>query len=219
MRTFALVLSLAVPLILGAQDPPRKAPGFATRDARYKLQPNDVVDVQFRYTPEFNSNATIQPDGYITLQVAGDVHVGGLTLSDASAAIAKQAGARLKDPEVTILLKDFVKPHFVIAGEVAHPGTFELRGEVGIIQAIAMGGGFKESAQRTQVIVVRRADAEYAHVKVYDVKKLMSPGNILEDITLQPNDLIVVPRNRFTKLEPLMRISSLGMYGLTMGIP
>ena len=140
-------------------------------------------------------------------------------MSEASAALAKPASTRLKDPEVTVLLRDFVKPHFVVAGEVAHPGSFDLRGDVGIIQAIAMSGGFKDSAKRTQVILLRRANPEYAEVKVFDVKKLMGPKGIREDITLRPDDMLVVPRNRITQIEPYLRIASLGMYGLTMGIP
>lgn len=220
MRWSVVVLALSVSLGVSGQDQPQKTPpAFATRDPRYRLQPNDVIDIQFRFTPEFNANAIVQPDGYVTLQVAGDVHVGGLTLAEAREVIAKQAGARLKDPEVAVLLKDFVKPHFVVAGEVNHPGTFELHGEVGIIQAIAMSGGFKDSARRTQVVLVRKANAEYAQVKVYDVRKLMTPENIAEDVTLQPNDVLVVPRNHLSKLEPYLRISSLGLYGLTMGIP
>ena len=211
-----IIISTLVSLVLSAQNPPA---GFAQRDPRYRLQPSDVVDVQFRYTPEFNASAIVQPDGFISIQAAGDVKVGGLTLAEARDLIAKKASVRLKDPEVSLLLKDFVKPHFVVAGEVSHPGSYELRGDVGMIQAIAMGGGFKDSAQRSQVLLVRRANAEYANVKVYDLRKMMTPGNVLEDITLQPNDVIVVPRNRITKVEPYLRIASLGMYGLAMGIP
>lgn len=192
---------------------------FATRDARYRLQPNDVVDVQFRYTPEFNFTSTVQPDGFVSSQVTGDVHLAGLTLTEAGAALAKPAAVRLKDPEVSVLLRDFVKPHFVVAGEVARPGTFDLRGDVGIIQAIAMSGGFKDSAKRTQVILLRRADAEFAEVKVFDLKRLMDPKGIREDITLKPDDMLVVPRNKITQIEPYIRFASLGMYGLTMGIP
>ena len=200
-----------------ADDQP--ATKFASRDARYHIQPNDVIDVQFRYTPEFNFTATVQPDGFVSSQVTGDVHLAGLTLAEASAALSKPASVRLKDPEVSVLLRDFVKPHFVVAGEVARPGTFDLRGDVGIIQAIAMSGGFKDSAKRTQVILLRRADAEYAEVKVFDVKRLMDPKGIREDITLKPDDMLVVPRNRITQIEPYVRFASLGMYGLTMGIP
>ena len=208
-----LLLSVSAP----AQD--RNEKGFAARDPRYRIQTNDVVDVQFRYTPEFNFSAAVQPDGYIASQVFGEVHIVGMTLPEAAAAIQKPASARLKDPEVTVLLRDFVKLHIVIAGEVAHPGTIDLRGEMGIVQAIAMSGGFKDSAKRTQVILLRRANAEYAEVKVFDARKLMDPSGIREDITLRPDDMLVVPRNRITKIEPFVRFASLGMYGLAMGIP
>jgi polysaccharide export outer membrane protein len=218
MRRAALLIVLCA-RVWAADDQQKPPTGFATRDQRYRIQPNDTIEVQFRYTPEFNFSAMVQPDGYISCQAAGDVAVGGLTIAEASSAIAAKASARLKDPEVAVLLKDFVKPHFVVAGEVNHPGTYELRGNVGIIQAIALSGGFKDSAKRTQVILVRRANSEYAEVKLFDMNKRMSPDQIREDITLRPDDMLVVPRNRITKLEPYIRFASLGMWGLTMGVP
>jgi polysaccharide export outer membrane protein len=218
MRKLALLLSWCLCAFAG--DPPQSpAGGFANRDQRYRIQANDVVEVQFRYTPEFNFTATVQPDGYVSCQAAGDVSLAGLTIAEAAKAIASKASARLKDPEVTVLLKDFVKPHFVVAGEVNHPGVYDLRGDIGIIQAIAMSGGFKDSAKRTQVILVRKANAEFAEVKVYDLNKRMSPKEIREDITLRADDMLVVPRNRITKIEPYIRFASLGMYGLAMGLP
>jgi len=200
----------------GAQTNAGSAPKteFAERDKRYRLQPNDVIEVQFRFTPEFNLTATVQPDGYINSQIAGSVKVGGLTLPEAESAIAAKASARLKDPEVTVVAKDFVKPRFVVSGEVNHPGPQELRGDIGIIEAIAMGGGFKESAQRSQVVLVRRVNSEYAQVRVFDMKKLMRPENIREQVKIQPDDLIVVPQNHISRIEPMVRIASLALYGL-----
>jgi len=218
MRGAVLLLSLC--FCICAADQQQTPPGgFATRDQRYRIQANDVIEVQFRYTPELNFTATVQPDGYVSCQAAGDVSIAGLTITEASTAIAAKAAVRLKDPEVTVLLKDFVKPHFVVAGEVNHPGTYDLRGDVGIIQAIAMSGGFKDSAKRTQVVLVRKANAEYAEVKVFDMNKRMSPEEVREDITLRPNDMLIVPRNRISKIEPFMRFTSLGLYGLSMGLP
>jgi polysaccharide export outer membrane protein len=223
MRPTSVVLRLLCLVACGAalaQTPAGSQPsGFASREPRYKLQPNDVIEIQFRYTPEFNFGATVQPDGFVSSQITGDIRVGGLTLGEAKEAIAKKASTRLKDPEVGILLKDFVKPHFVVAGEVAHPGTFELRGEVGLIQAIAMSGGFvRESAKRTQVILVRKTNKEFAEVKVFDLRKLMSPSNIREDVVLQPDDMVVVPRNTVSKFEPYLHISSIGAYLVGLGV-
>jgi polysaccharide export outer membrane protein len=197
---------------------PKPPAGFASREARYKIQPNDVVDIQFRYTPEYNYTGTVQPDGFISLQVVGDVKLGGLTLSEASTTITKQASTRLREPEVAVFLKDFVKPHFVVAGEVGHPGTFDLRGDVTVIQAIAMSGGFKESSKRSQVILLRRANKDYAEVKVLDLKALMSPTKIREDILIQPDDMLLVPQNRISKMEPYVRVGSTGLYALGLAL-
>ncbi len=196
----------------------KEKPGFTPREQRYRIQPNDVVEVHFRYTPEYNLTGTVQPDGFISIQVVGDVKIGGLTLEEASTAIAKQAGARLRDPEVAVQLKDFVKPHFIVAGEVNHPGTYDLRGQVTTIQAIAMSGGFKDSSKQSRVILLRRINEDYAEVKIVDLKKLMSPSKIREDVTLRADDMLVVPKNALSKIEPLVRVGSMGLYGIALGL-
>jgi polysaccharide export outer membrane protein len=196
----------------------KEKPGFTPREQRYRIQPNDVVEVHFRYTPEYNLTSTVQPDGFVSIEVVGDVKIGGLTLEQASATIAQQAISRLRDPEVSVHLKDFVKPHFVVAGEVNHPGTYDLRGQVTTIQAIAMSGGFKESSKQSKVILLRRINDEYAEVKILDLKALMSPSKIREDITLRADDMLVVPKNTISKIEPVVRVGSMGLYGLALAL-
>ena len=51
---------------------------------RYKLRVGDVLDVEYVYTPELNQTVTVSPDGYINLNLVGDVKVIDLSL-DASA--------------------------------------------------------------------------------------------------------------------------------------
>ena len=52
-------------------------------EERYRLVPGDVVEVIYRYTPEFNQTVTIQPDGYVGLQIVGDLKLGGQPLQEA----------------------------------------------------------------------------------------------------------------------------------------
>ena len=135
-------------------------------------------------------------------------------LREPTAACLATADPRGRPSVRTVLLKDFVKPHFVVAGEVARPGTYELRGQVTTVQAIAMSGGFKESSKRSQVILLRRVNPDYAEVKLLDLKQLMSPGKIREDILIRPDDMLVVPQNKLSRVEPYARIGSMGLYGL-----
>jgi polysaccharide export outer membrane protein len=154
----------------------------------------------------------------VSLPLVGDVKVAGLTLEQAAAAIKEKAGERLRDPEVTVLLKEYVKPYFVVAGEVAHPGKFELHGQVSLIEALAVSGGMKDSAKRTQVILMRKSGNDVAEVHLLDVRKLMSASNIREDIAIHSGDTIVVPRNFISRVEPYIRLSETAMYSVLWGV-
>ena len=57
-----------------------QAPTFAERDPRYRLQPTDTIEVRYRYTPEFDQTVSIQPDGFVILQIVGDLKLQGLSL-------------------------------------------------------------------------------------------------------------------------------------------
>jgi polysaccharide export outer membrane protein len=166
-----------------------QAPAFATRDTRYRLQPSDVLEIHYRYTPEFDQSVTVQPDGFATLQIVGDFKLQGLTLEQLKTALIEKAGLRLKDPEVTLILKDFEKPYFVVAGEVGTPGRFEMRGSLTAVQAIAMAGGFKNSSKHSQVLLFRRSGPDMAETKILNLKEAMSAPNTEPNIDLQPGDV------------------------------
>jgi polysaccharide export outer membrane protein len=101
------LLILPVAVYAQRQSPPRLT--TVTED-RYRLQPGDVIEVQFRYTPEFNQTVTVQPDGYVSMEIGGDLKVAGSTIDEARQAILAEANKRLHDPVATILLKEFQKP-------------------------------------------------------------------------------------------------------------
>ena len=115
---FALLI-LPVAVHAQAQRPPRLT---TVTEERYRLQPGDVIEIQFRYSPEFNQTVTVQPDGYVSLEIGGDLKVAGMTVEQTRQAILKQASSRLHDPVATIILKEFQRPYFVVAGEVTQPG-------------------------------------------------------------------------------------------------
>ena len=202
--TFALLI-LPVAVHAQAQRPPRLS--TVTED-RYRLQPGDVIDVQFRYTPEFNQTVTVQPDGYISLEIGGDLKVAGSTVEETREAILKQANKRLQDPVATIVLKEFQKPYFVVSGEVAQPGKIEMRQKVTALQAIMLAGGMKESAKSSQIIVFRAINSDLAEVKVLNLKSISRTSDLENDLTLQAGDMVYVPRDKWSKFERFMRLVS-----------
>lgn len=188
--------------------------GFSERDPRYRLQPTDVLEIHYRYTPEFDQTVTIQPDGFAVLQIVGDIKLQGLTLDQAKSAILTKASVRLRDPEITMVLKDFEKPYFVVGGEVNSPGKFDMRGQVTALQAIAIAGGFKSaSAKHSQVILYRRVGPDLAKAEILDLKAAMDPKAASEPLAdLRPGDLLVVPQNKISKIERFVKWTSMGAY-------
>ena len=191
---------------------------FADRDPHYKLQSEDKVEVQYRYTPEYNATVALQPDGYVSLPLLGEVKLVNLSLAEASRAITAKARERLADPEVTVLLKEYVKPYFVVAGEVAHPGRFDYHGDVSLVEALAISGGLKDSAKRTQVVLMHKTGPDLAEVRLLDIRKLMSGTNIREDVAVRPGDMIIVPRNFISRIEPYVRLTEASLYSVILGL-
>ncbi len=184
---------------------------FGTED-RYLLHPGDVLDIQYRYTPEFNQTVIVQPDGYISLEMGGDLKVAGRNLAQVREGILAKASERLESPELTIVLKEFQKPYVVVAGEVAAPGKLEMRENLTAIQAVLLAGGFKDSAKSSQILVFRKLNAETAEVKILNFKTLTRTSDLENDLTLQAGDMILVPRNRISKIERYVRLASLAAF-------
>jgi len=202
---------LAMPVVAQAQNqrPPRLT---TVTEERYRLQPGDVLEVQFRYSPEFNQTITVQPDGYISLEISGDIKVAAMTVEQTRNAILSRAAKRLRDPMASVILKEFQRPYFVVAGEVAQPGKIEMRERVTAIQAIMLAGGMKESARSSQVVVFRRINSDTAEVKLLNLKNIRRTSDLENDLTLQAGDMVFVPRDKISKIERFMKLASVAAF-------
>jgi polysaccharide export outer membrane protein len=204
-RIFILVLGMAS-LAWSQSSPELKARPM------YQIHLGDVIQLEYRYTPEYNEQVTVQPDGYVYLQTCGQVKVAGLTVEQARHAITEKASSRLKDPEINLTLKEFQKPYIVVAGEVPKPGRYELREETTALQAVLEAGGMDKDARSSQVLVFRKINDQEAEVKVLDLHSIKSTKDLEHDTVLQSGDMLLVPRNRFSKFERVVKLSNIGAY-------
>ena len=182
------------------------------RDARYRLCASDVVAITFPLTPEFDQTVSIQPDGFATLAGAGDVHLEGLTTQESAEAIRSAYAKVLHSPIVSVDLKDFNKPYFIVSGQVNHPGKYDLRGETTATQAVATAGGFNDDAKHSQVLLFRRVNSDWEEVTPLDLKRVLQGHDVDEDPEIRSGDMLYVPQNFISKVKKFIPSSGFGAY-------
>jgi polysaccharide export outer membrane protein len=188
------------------------APGFQERYPRYQLVPGDTMDLVFEFSPEFNQNVTVQPDGYISLRSVGDVHVSSETIPQLVSTLQNAYSKILNKPAISVVMKDFEKPFFMANGQLGHPGKYILHGEMTVTEGIAMAGGFTEKSKHSQVVLFRRVSSQWTEAKVLDVKKMLNDKNLSEDFTLRPGDMIFVPQNKMSKIARYLPTTAVNTY-------
>lgn len=181
-------------------------------DRPYRIGPGDVLDVAYRYTPEFNDEVTVGPDGRVDLKAAGVVRAAGATVEELEQTIASAASVKLVKPEVAITLKDFDRPHVFVAGEVNAPGRQELRHPTTVLQALLMCGGPKDDAALSRVLLFRRIDGETAEVHVLRLSHYSRRARADNDMLLQPDDMILVRHDLPSRVERVVKMANLGFY-------
>ena len=182
-------------------------------DARYRLRPGDVLDVNFPFVPAFNHTITIQPDGYVTCRAIGGLRVDGLTIPELTETLRARYATILRDPVITVAVQDFEKPYFIVSGEVGKPGKYELRGATTLTQGMALAGGYTEAAKHSNVLLFRRFGAtDWLEVKQIDVKKMFASRDLSEDPILRPGDTVFVPKSTFSKVAPFIPKFGWGLY-------
>jgi polysaccharide export outer membrane protein len=195
------------PVATGGSASTPGTPQLSQRDARYRLNPSDVLAITFPFTPEYNENVTVQPDGFINLRQLPDMKVQGLTTPEVTAAITNAYTKLLHDPMVTVTLQNFLNPYFIAYGEVNTPGKFQLYGPTTVAQAIGIAGGYTYKAKHSDVYLFRRVNDQWVSAQKVDLKHMLYNGNLAEDQALQSGDMIWVPKNGVSKLisiQPLM---------------
>jgi protein involved in polysaccharide export with SLBB domain len=204
-----------------AQELVRPAPVAAdsqamNHDARYRLRSGDVLELNFPFVPEFDQSMTVQPDGFITLRALGALQVAGTTVPELTERLRTAYESILKDPVITIELKEFEKPYFIVAGEVEKPGKYDLRGETTFTQAVAVAGGIKQRAKQSRAVLFQRQpDGGFKATKV-DMNRMLKNADLNRDLHVQPGDLVFIPRRgmNLTFQDVTSSISSLWVLSL-----
>lgn len=167
----------------------------------YRLGKGDAITVDFAGRPDLEAKLIVGPDGRITLPLAGDIHLDGLTRTEGAKAIEGALAPYYSNLAVTITVTQYTANRVVLLGAVDHPGTVTFDGTPTLLEALARGGvtaGPNKSGQLSQTNEIPERCAIYRgsdKVIWVELRKLVESGNTLADLRLRRDDVIYVPSN------------------------
>ena len=161
------------------------------------LGAGDTILINVWENSNLNTEATIRPDGKITMSLVGDVKAAGETPTSLKAQIKTQLANFVKlqsGNEITVVVKAWRSYRFTIQGEVSRTGVFSSDQYVTVADALALAGGLSRFAKRT-AIEVMRLDPKTGKVKriPIDYDAVASGKRPDMNIYVLPGDTIWVP--------------------------
>jgi len=169
--------------------PPPQAISLAGPE--YRLGPEDQIRVSVWENTQLTLELVVRPDGKISMPLIQDVMAEGQTAAELATHIQQKLTAFIKEPQVSVILLQINAPKFYVIGNVVRPGTYPLRGETSVLQALSLAGGFTQFASPRNIKLIRTT-AGKQEVRKVNYNNMIDEGGE-GNYLLKSGDTIVVP--------------------------
>ena len=158
----------------------------------------DIVGINVWDQKDLNTEATIRPDGTITMPLIGDLKAAGETPSSLKGQIKTQLKDFVKSTPgtelVTIAVKAWKSYKFTMQGEISRPGVYTSDGFVTVADAIAMAGGLSRFADARGIKIFRPDPVTKKQRTIpIDYGQITSGKRLDMNIWILAGDVISVP--------------------------
>jgi len=155
------------------------------------MGPEDVLRISVWENRDLTLDLVVRPDGNISMPLIQDVMAEGRTAVELAEQIQQKLTAFIKEPQVSVIVLQINAPKFYVIGNVVRPGTYPLRGETSVLQALSLAGGFTQFASLKNIKLIRSI-AGRQEVRRINYNKLIDDGGE-GNYFLGSGDTIVVP--------------------------
>ncbi len=152
----------------------------------------DLLKVSVFGAPESDQEVRVDPDGNVSLNFIGSVHLAGLSSTAAQDLIAKKLkdGGFFAQPQVSVFTKEYATQGVSVLGEVQKPGVYPMLGSRRLFDVISMAGGTSPKAGRIVAISHRdHPEAPLSYTLSNDPTE-----SAKSNVEVFPGDTVVVAR-------------------------
>lgn len=112
----------------------------------YKIGSGDVLDIQIEDAPELSRQYRVNAAGTMQIPYIGTLNCLAATPETLAKTIEKslQENEYLKNPNVTVTVKQYNSQTFFVHGEVRQPGVYQVEGRPSVLKLLSLAGGLTE---------------------------------------------------------------------------
>jgi polysaccharide export outer membrane protein len=180
--------------------------GMDYRD--YKVGPEDLLEINFLDTDKLWAEVRVNGQGEIRLLLLGDIQVAGLTPAEVAKKLVRlyKEGDYLKDPNITVAIKEFRHQKVAVTGAVNKPDHYALIGPRTLLEVLGMAGGLSDKAGETAHLIRARKGASRSQAAspvqsfspgsetiVVDLNRLLLKGAVDLNFPVQNGDVVFIP--------------------------
>lgn len=120
----------------------------------YRIGAGDLLSISVFGAPDMGATARVSASGTIYLPLIGAVEAGGLAPHELELVIEELLRRTyMKDPHVTVFVKEIDSHAVSVFGAVKKPGVFQLREPKTLIEVLSMAQGLADDAGDTVLVV------------------------------------------------------------------
>lgn len=191
--------------------------------APYHIAPPDKLKIVAPQVKEIDGlEAIVRTDGAISLNLVGDVKVGGLTPGEVSEQVAERLRKFYGDSaiDVSVQVVEFKSRSYFVMGQVIDPGVKPYTGRDTVVKVLA-DAKLNNDAWPQHIVIVRpNEDPSIQQRVTVDVKEMYENGKVAQNYLIEPGDLIYVPPSPIAEIGmtfkkviyPLVPATQIGMF-------
>lgn len=154
------------------------------------IGPLDTISVEVFGLPELSREVQVDASGRIAMPLIGTVDARGRTAEELARAVETALGARyVRDPQVTINIRNSVSQVVTVDGQVGEPGLYPVTNQMTLMRAVASAKGLSEYAKVDDVVILRTVDGKRM-AGLYNIAAIRR--GLYADPAIYANDTIVV---------------------------
>lgn len=186
----------------------------------YRLGPEDVIAITVFGHERYSKGAIqVPPDGEIAHPLIPEgIFVVGKTTKQVRDEVAKRLDEYIIDPKVSVSLEQARSARYSVIGDVGQPGVKPMTRRLTLYEAITEAGGVLRTGDKKKVTVLRRQAGGNMNLIKVDIAAI-EKGKNPDAFYLVPGDQVVVPGNKFKKVQDVLGFASvLSFAGIFAGI-